>query len=179
MPSSRPSPVTGKLVKVDGKNLVIDAAGRDGQARQVSIATDDSSEFNVNFESGNLTDLKPGMMVNAMPRPAQASQPGKLIVAAIATGRMGLVVRVEGKSLVLQVLQPGNQLKEITADTDEKTKVILFALREIPKAGTLEDIKPGMTVTVLPETGTAEKILVGPGRVSPMPASRPAPVNGF
>ena len=58
--------------------------------------------------------------------------------------------------------QPRSKPKEVTVATDEKTKVFFLGVERVPgKVGKLEDLKVDMRVTVLPKTGTAEKVVNG------------------
>jgi hypothetical protein len=168
----------GTLVRVDGNDLIVNARQMGGESKEVTVATDDKTEFNVDCEPGKLTDLKPDMRVSITPGPVRASQSVRLMVVATSIGLMGTVVKVDGMKVVLRVRQPGAEPKEVTVGTDEKTKVFLLGAGRVPgKVGKLEDLKADMTANVLPETGTAAKIIAGParggGRPATMPASRP------
>lgn len=176
------SPVTGTLVKVGGTSLILSARQPGGEAKEVTIATDDKTEFNVDYEPGKLTDLKPGMRVSVIAMPARDTKPAGLMVVATSRGLSGTVVKVDGKNVVLRVRQRGGEPKEVAVGTDEKTRVLIPGVRAPFKVGKLEDLKADMRVNVLPETGTAAKILVGPagggGRLTTMP-TMPRQVEGF
>jgi len=183
MPASMPSPVMGTLVKVDGNNLIVNARQRGGEPKEMTVATDAKTEFIVDGESGKLTDLKPEMEVGIRPSPATAARPARLMVVASSRGLMGTVVKVDGKNVVLRVRQRGGEAKEVTVGTDEKTKVFFLGDdRALGKVGKLADLEAGTRVNVLPETGTAAKIICSGrdrGRPGSMPASRPARVDGL
>jgi len=149
---ARPRGVFGTLVKVDGKNLVI-TTGRGDAAKEVTVATDDKTEFVVDAEPGKLGDLKPEMRIRATPDTGTATK-----VSAMSKGLNGPVVKVDGKNVVIKTGR-GDAAKEVTVVTDEKTKVFVAG-----KAATLADLKADMRVTVLPETGTAAKIIAMVGR---------------
>lgn len=160
----RPRGVNGTLVKVDGQNLVVKTMARGGEAKEVTVATDGKTEFVVDAEAGKLADLKADMRVMITPDTGTAQK-----VRAFSKGLMGTVVKVDGKNVVIKAGR-GEAAKEVTVATDEKTKVIIDE-----KAAKLEDLKTDMRVTVLPETGTAMKIIVmGAGRA----ASRPGGPRG-
>jgi hypothetical protein len=166
-------------VKVDGKNLVVSVTQRGAEAKETTIATDDKTKFLVDAEAGKLADLKPEMMIVVISAPADA--PAKALVMASTRGLNGTVVKVDGKDVVISAGRRGDA-KEVTVATDEKTKVFLPGenfgeLTYQPKPGKLADLKADMRVTVLPETGTAVKIIANPPMRGPGgrgPASRPA-----
>ncbi len=150
-PASRPVAVMGMLVKVDGSNLIVNSrAGR--ETTEVTVATNDKTEFMVDAEPGKLADLKPEMRVVITPQGGAAIK-----VAAWSRGRMGQVVKVEGTNLT--ILLRGGEASEVTIQTDAKTKVFVGE-----QPGTMADIKQGSFVTVLPETGTATKVIIGLAR---------------
>ncbi len=72
-------------------------------------------------------------------------------------GLYGKVVKVDGKNLVVKVraAKPGDEPKEVTIATDDKTEVTIEG-----KPAKLEDLKADMRVLVTPETGTAARIAV-------------------
>lgn len=150
----RPSMVMGTLVKVDGKNLVVKQMARGAEAKEVTVATDDKTTFVVDAEPGKLADLKAEMRVMITPDTGTAVK-----VSATSKGLSGQIVKVDGKNVIVNVRAPGGgEAKETTVVTDEKTKIFIGE-----KAGKLEDLKADMRVTVLPETGTAAKIIATVG----------------
>jgi len=154
----RPAGVFGTIVKIDGKNIVV-KTGRGDTAKEVTVATDEKTEFVVDAEKGKLDDLKADMRVMITPETGTATK-----VVATSKGLNGQVVKVDGKNVIIKTGR-GDTAKEVTVATDENTKVFIG-----DKAGKLEDLKADMRVTVLPETGTATKILAMAARA----ASRPA-----
>jgi hypothetical protein len=159
--------VFGTLVKVDGKNLVLSVRQRGGEAQEVTVPTDEKTQFLVDAEAGKLANLKPEMRVNVIQVPATEDKPARTVVMATSRGLNGTVVKVEGKNVVITAREMGGEAREVTVATDEKTKVFLLGgmargTFSEPKVGKLEDIKADMRVMVLPETGTAAKILASP-----------------
>jgi ribosomal protein L21E len=152
--TSRPNGIGGTLVKVDGKSLVVKVRQRNAEAKEVTVATDDKTTFVVDAEAGKLEDLKADMRVFITPAEGTATK-----VVATSKGLNGTVVKVDGKNVIVKVRQQGAEAKEVTVATDENTKVFVGE-----KAAKLEDLKADMRVTVLPETGTAKKILAMPAR---------------
>ena len=65
---------------------------------------------------------------------------------------MGVAVKVEGTNLTIKVGKK-DEAKEVVVATDEKTEVKVDG-----EVKTLADIKEGMQVKVMPDTGTATKI---------------------
>ena len=159
-PARAPQGVFGTVVKVDGTNIVVKQMARGGgEAKEVTVATDDKTEFVLDCEAAKLADLKAEMSVRITPATGTATK-----VDATSKGMRGAIVKVDGKNVVIKSGM-GDNAKEVTVATDEKTKVFVGG-----KAAKLEDLKADMRVTVLPETGTAKKILAMAGA----PASRPA-----
>jgi UDP-N-acetylglucosamine transferase subunit ALG13 len=140
-------PRMGTLVKVDGKNMVV-KVGRGDTAKEETIATDEKTTFVVDAESGKLADLKADMRVVITPATGTAEK-----VNATSKGLNGAIVKVDGKNVIVKTGR-GDTAKEVTVATDEKTKVFVD-----DKAAKLEDLKADMRVTVLPETGTATKVI--------------------
>lgn len=62
--------VKGKVVKVDGTNLVI-AVGKDGTEK--TIATDDKTKVTIEGKEATLADLKAGLMVAISPAEGTAA----------------------------------------------------------------------------------------------------------
>ena len=153
----------GTIVKVDGKNIVV-KTGRGDNAKEVTVATDDKTTFVVDAEPGKLADLKADMQVRITPETGTAEK-----VNATSKGLNGMVVKVDGKNLIIKSGR-GEEAKEVTVATDEKTKVFIGE-----KEGKLDDLKADMMVTVLPETGTATKIIARQGMGGAR--TRPAPAN--
>jgi hypothetical protein len=175
VPASMPAPVMGTLVKVDGNSLIVSIAQNGGKPREATIPTDSRTVFSVDWEPGKLADLKPEMKVTIVTTPATGARPARLTVAAASKGLTGRVVRVEGRNVVLSVRPPGGEPKEVAVGTNEKTKVFCFGVENAAgKAGKLEDLKADMTVTVVPETGTAAKIIAMPDRTVGRPTNTPA-----
>lgn len=146
---ARPSMVYGTLVKVTGTNLVVKTMARGtAEAKEVTVATNDKTQFTVDGEPGKLADLKVDMRITASPAEGPAER-----VRATTKGLEGTIVKVDGKNVIVKTGR-GDAAKEVTVATDEKTKVIIG-----DKVSTLADLKADMRVTVIPETGTAVKIL--------------------
>jgi hypothetical protein len=172
-PASRPTLMMGDLVKVDGKKLIVSVRPREGAPYEVTVTTDETTDFNVDYELGKLTDLKSGMHVFVSPHPAVATQPAKFRVEAITKGLLGKIVRVDGSDLILQIGPPAGEPKEVTVATDANTKVLLLGdTGDTAKAGEFADLRPGKLARAIPETGTAVKIIVG-GKSASRPTSKP------
>ena len=167
---ARARPTVGTLVKVDGTNLLL-SVGRGEEAKEVTVATTETTQFIVDAEAGKLADLKPGMRITAMQMPATETRPARSVITADSPGVSGTLVRVDGTNVVLRVGR-GEEAKEATVVTDEKTRVVLAGgfrggAMQPAKVGTLADLKAGMRVTAIPETGTATKIIARTVRERP------------
>lgn len=88
---------------------------------------------------------------------AQDAQKAK---AAKPKALKGEVVRVDGANVIVKVGK-AEAAKEVTVATDANTQVMIEGA-----AAKVEDLKAGQKVTVMPETGTAAKIVVA----APKPA---------
>jgi hypothetical protein len=136
------------LVKVDGKNLLVKVPGTKGQPdQQRTVPTDDKTKFLLDYENAALADLKPDMTLTITPETGAAT-----LIRAHVKGLYGVVVKVEGKNVVIKATKTK---KEVTVVTDGKTKVVIEG-----KPAKLADLKAGAEVKVIPETGTAAKIAV-------------------
>jgi hypothetical protein len=180
-PAARAEAVLGTLVKTEGNTLLVDAKQAEGGINLVTVATDDNTEYLVDGEAASLQNLGPGMRVAITPLPQTMARPAKLTVEAMSKSRNGTIIKRESTNVVIETRRPDGQPTQATVATDERTKVITLCLARgdwffRPKIGRLEDLKAGMRVEFLPETGTASKIIVHlVGVSSTQPASLPAP----
>jgi len=134
------------LVKADGKNLVVKVAATKGAAaKQLTVATDDRTKFMLDYAPATLADLKPDMTLTIDPAEGTAA-----LVRAHVKGLTGVVVKVDGKNVVITAAATK---KEIAVATDDKTAVFIGG-----KPAKLADLKAGTKVKVIPETGAAAKI---------------------
>lgn len=158
---TRPAMVMGTVVKVDGANLVVkQMAGRGGEAKEVTLVTTDDTKVMLDAEAAKLADLKADMRVMVTLVAGTTDKAAR--VSATSKGLDGTVVKVDGTNVVVKTGR-GDAAKEVTVATDDKTKVLLLqGMTGEAKAGTLADLKADVRVTVIPETGTATKILVRP-----------------
>jgi hypothetical protein len=171
----------GTLIKVDGTNLVI-RVRHSNATNDVSVATDPQTEFRVNGPPGRITDLKPGMQVIAMRRPALRGRQGRLNVTATDPELEATVVRAGVTNLVLKAIETGSDPREVSLTVNETTRIQMAGsdtngLTLAPTFAKLEDLKPGMKVKVWPPTGTARRIMAIPlpGSIpSATPAAEPA-----
>lgn len=86
-----------------------------------------------------------------------ADKPVKGEKGAKPQGVRGEAVKVDGSNLVIKAGKKADA-KELTIATDEKTVVTIDG-----QPGKLADIKAGNKIMVLPETGTAQKVVVMTG----------------
>ena len=153
-----PNYIHATLVKVDGKNLQVKTAATKGQpAKEMTVATDDKTQFILDYEDGKkLSDLAPDMTLTILPATGTAKT-----VKAHVKGLYGTVVKVDGKNLVIKATKTK---KEVTVATDDKTNVVIKG-----KGGAkLSDLKAGTEVKIVPPTGTAAKVAM----VIPQPAPK-------
>ena len=163
-PKSRPLGVMGRLVKVDGNNLIVNVSQK---PKEVTITTDDKTEFHVDYEPGKLADLKPEMGVYIISGPTSRTKSARLMVVATSRGLAGRIVKVDRRNVVLRVSRRGSEPREVTVPTNEETKVLFVGRGRVEgKLGKLEDLKPDMRATAIPRTGTAVKIITAaiPGK---------------
>lgn len=186
-PSSEPAPaappaapqqpvrVMGKLLKVEGKDLVISGLGRSrGQEVRVTIDEDDAA-IRLEGEPAALADLKPGMTVDVAETPPRDGPAGRFRqarfnVMAQLPGFTATVVKVDGKNVVANRRQPDGTQAEVTVRTDDQTR---FRRPRGGGDGKLEDLNPNDRVYVKPDTGTAVSIsLLPPPNVDALGQSR-------
>jgi hypothetical protein len=174
-PTSRPlAPVMGTLTSIDGNNLVIEVRFRGGEANDVTVPTDENTQFVIDGDPGKLTDLMPGMQVSAASGPGTAKRPPRTMVVATSKGISGTITKIDGGKLTLHVVHPGGQAEDLTISTDDKTRVRFLGGTvngkfEQGHDGKQEDLKAGMRAKVVAENGTAVKVFVSP---SSPPAAR-------
>ena len=144
----KPASLHATLVKVDGKNLVVKVRGQKGAPdKEMTVPTEDKTEFLIDYAHGTLADLTTGMTLTLTPPEGTAT-----LIRAHVKGLYGVVVKVDGKNVVVKATKTK---KEVAVATDGKTQVFVEG-----KRGKLEDLKAGAEVKVIPETGTAAKIAV-------------------
>ena len=72
---ARPKGIVGKIVKIDGTNIVIAKRTRgEKKATEVTVATDDKTKFRVDRKEATLADLKPGMFAMITPETGTAQR---------------------------------------------------------------------------------------------------------
>jgi hypothetical protein len=174
-----PTRVIGILVKVNPDSLVLTRA-LNNETNQVNVPLPPNPEVRMDGETRSIADLQPGTQVSVISFPPTETRPGRAVVVALSKGISGTVVKVEGENVILRQAGPGAKPGEITVHTDTNTHVrVLGAFvpgnMSGPRNGTLADLKPGMRVKVIPETGTAARIVVNPMPGTPeFPVRRPA-----
>ena len=154
--------VNGILVRLDGRDLIVRVKEATGEAKEITLPTDDNTEFRVDGEAGTIDDLRPEMMVQIIS--AVRNVPGPVrMVRATSKQLNGVVIRVEGRNLIVNT--QGKDGLEVSVETDGRTQFYFAeagaaAQNSQPSACRLEDMKAGMRVKVTPDTGVARKILV-------------------
>jgi len=94
-------------------------------------------------------------LASAMPDKPAASAAAAAKPAAAPTFIHATLVKVDGKNLLVTVAAAkGAPAREMTVPTDDKTAFIL----DYEEGAKLADLKPGMTLTILPATGTAATV---------------------
>jgi hypothetical protein len=160
---SRAATVNGIIVRLDGRDLIVRVKQASGEPKEITLPTDDNTEVRVDGDAGTLDDLRPEMMVQITSAVKNVPGPARM-VRATSKGLSGVVIRVEGRNLVMKT--QGKNEREVVVETESRTQII-FAEPGAEKSSTsitgrLEDIKAGMRVKVLPDTGMARKIYVTP-----------------
>jgi hypothetical protein len=174
-PTSRPlAPVMGTLASIDGSNLVIEVHLRSGEANDVTVPTDENTQFMIDGDPGKLSDLMPGMQVSAAAGPGTAKRPPRTMVVATSKGINGTITKVDGAKFTMHVVHPGNHAEDLTISTDDKTRVRFLGgtvngTFEQGHDGKVEDLKAGMRVKMLAENGVAVKLFVSPSAAPAAP----------
>jgi hypothetical protein len=161
---ARNATVNGILARLDGRDLIVRVKQANGEQKEITLPTDDNTEVRVDGDPGRIDDLRPEMLVQVTAAARNVAGPARLI-RATSKSLSGVVIRLDGRNVVIKAQGQGD--KEVTVETDSRTQ-ILFAEPGAAKlastsTGRLEDIKPAMRVKVLPDSGTARKILVSGG----------------
>ncbi len=169
----RPERVTGTLLRIDGTNLVIRAMLR-GVTNEVVVPTDSHASYKVNGPTGRFEDLKPGMIIMASRLNVVGRPPAKLMVVARDPEYDAVVVKAEGTNLLVKVTQPDGKPKETPVVITEFTKIQLLVTEtngeaSAPIHASMEDLKPGMKVTILPGSSGAARISGTTSPDSPKP----------
>ncbi|HEV8290710.1 MAG TPA: hypothetical protein VGP94_02250 [Tepidisphaeraceae bacterium] len=157
----RVATVNGVLVSLNGRDLIVRVKQANGEPKEITLPTDDNTEVRVDGEAGTVDDLRPEMMVQITSAVKNVPGPARM-VRATSKSLSGVVTRLEGRTVMVKT--QGKDEREVAVETDSRTQ-ILFAEPGAQKlassaAGRLEDIKVGMRVKVLPDTGIARKIYV-------------------
>jgi Cu/Ag efflux protein CusF len=79
------------------------------------------------------------------------------------------VVKVDGTNLIVTVHHRGEDAKEVTVKTDDKTVVVIDQ-----EEAKLADLKEGMNVLVTPKEGTATRIAAWTKSATSKPAATPS-----
>ena len=172
-PATRPARLMGTLVKVEGRNLIVNARQGTGE-KEVVVALPDDAEIRIDGEIARLEDLKPQTRLTILPTPATTRRPARLLVSATSRGLPGTIVRIDGASVIMTTRQPGAEPREVTVVTNEQTQVIFPGVTangvfQEPRRGKFDELKPDMRIQVIPESGPAAKIYVFPN----LPARQP------
>ena len=157
----RVATVNGVLVRLDGRDLVVQVKQATGETKEITLPTDDNTEVRVDGEAGTVDDLRPDMFVQVTSAIRNVPGPARIIRATSKT-LSGVVLRVEGRNLVIKTQSKDE--REVTVETDGRTQILFSdgGAQKLATAtvGRLEDVKAGMRVKVTPDSGTARKILV-------------------
>ena len=173
--ASKPKGISGKIVSVDGTSVVVKTFARGGgESKDVTVATDDKTVFNVDGKEGKVSDLKPNMYVSIIPAegtatkvyartPAKPDATPKPQPPVQPKGLGGKIVSVDGTSVVVKTFaRGGTESKDVTVATDDKTVFNVDG-----KEGKVSDLKPNMYVSIIPAEGTATKIVAATPRTNP------------
>jgi hypothetical protein len=72
---AHPAGLRGKVVKVDGANVVIMTRARDAkEGKEVTVATDDKTAVTIDGKDAKVADLKAGMYVSITPETGTATK---------------------------------------------------------------------------------------------------------
>jgi hypothetical protein len=71
---AKPKALKGKLVKIDGSNLVLSVGKKNEQAREVTIATDANTKVVIGGKEAKLADIPAGATIGVLPETGVAQQ---------------------------------------------------------------------------------------------------------
>ncbi len=156
----------GIVLRVEGNSIVIYPTTNPSNTTLppnfpgIAFPVNENASILVDSEPATLQDVKPGMRIDASQGRAANNRPWRVTIQANSPGRSGTLSEVDGKNLVVYIQK---KRTDIVADDN----VVVFFLsqvvgEQVVQGGrrALADLKPGMLVTVIPETGTAQKIVV-------------------
>lgn len=164
-PPSTFKTVFGTLARIDGADLMLtldnapsygDAVPPTQPVGEITVKTDARTYFNLDAESASFKDLAPGMRLSITTDPGS---PPQIAVVASSKSLMGVFVQRGNNSIVVRVKR-----QPVTVATDDQTTVVFMSWtlngqHDDGGRGTLADLKPGMHVNIVPDTGTARKII--------------------
>ena len=71
---AKPKALKGKLVKVDGSNLVLSVGKKNEEAKEVTIATDGNTKVVIDGKEAKLADIPAGATIGVLPDTGVAQQ---------------------------------------------------------------------------------------------------------
>jgi len=153
-PAERHNILHGVVKSVDGKSITV-AVGRDENAKEIVVVTDDNTRFTIDHEPGTLDNVKVGEVIAVGPDQGVAHH-----VDINTTHKEGdrhnvlhgIVRKVDGKTITVEIGK-GDRAKEVTVETDASTK---FTVDHEPAK--LEDVKEGELIAVGPASGVAHHV---------------------
>jgi hypothetical protein len=168
-PTANVQRIGGILVKIDGPRLTIQSHQNESDGMELqrfAITTDDSTEFQIDVFAASLRDLNLGMDLNCIAQGPSGSHRRRLIIFAHSPDSLsGTIMSISGRTIVVKATRPG--IGQRTVITDDQTKIMFVTVsasgsrpRYVHSTpGRLDDLKPGMHVSVSPGTGTAARII--------------------
>ncbi len=166
-PTTNPDGFLGKLYKIQGNTLVVGGLMfREDQSREshTFVATDANTIFLLDFERATLSDLRPGMIIRCTSW-ASVSGPQKLLVDASGSSIGGKILKIEGNRIICPVNLFWVDHQATTVVFDDNTKAFYRPDITTPQVPVLQqvklsDLKAGMTIEAVPDTGTAKTIFI-------------------
>lgn len=155
-----PTQVEGIVVRVEGSNLIVNAA-EEKHFQRMTVASAPTTEVLIDGKMAKLSELEPGSRVIIAPPSGTAvhieeKRPRR--AKAADSGQMeGAVVTASASELIFRTPLASGEIADAKAAINEKSVAIIDG-----KASKAADLKPGQYVLVLFVGGDVRRIVVQP-----------------
>jgi hypothetical protein len=159
-PTTKPKAqdVRGKIVKIDGTNIIVLTHEQGQELKEVTVQTDDKTIVTFETRKAKFEDLKAGMGVYITPAEGVAKKvnawrikhtepPGK------KDHYKGIVLKVEGADVTIRANVSGKET-DVTLKTDDNTDIMIDG-----KESTIAGLKANIRATAHAVDGAAYKIV--------------------
>ena len=153
-----PTSIEAVVVKLDGTNLVVEAAD-DRHFKKLEVPVGPQTVVTIGDKPATLADLQGGERVIISPPGGTASKIEQKAAKAARISEVGLtegfVVKVTGTDLVIRGASSKGEIVDMKVPTDSNTVVLISG-----KTSKLTDLTSGQSVLVVMSAGFARRIVV-------------------